>query len=127
MDLFQSPNKLTFLFYRFNQLVQTVWRRKFFFKALEQLHGSFSDIGAQKDFQMPEFFMPELLQKELWQRQGQARVNGPFCPIITSWAFFFFLFFFFLFLQGDQLNMTVFFWYFVKSDLSSFYVYSSIH
>ena len=26
----------------------------------EQLHGSFSDVGAHQDFQMPEFFMPEL-------------------------------------------------------------------
>ena len=34
--------------------------------ALEQLHGSFSDIGAYQDFQMQEFFMPELLLKELW-------------------------------------------------------------
>ena len=37
-----------------------------FFWALEQLHGSFSDIGAHQDFQMPEFFMPKLLLKELW-------------------------------------------------------------
>ena len=34
--------------------------------ALEQLNGNFSDIGAHKDFQMPEFFLPELLLKELW-------------------------------------------------------------
>ena len=36
-----------------------------FFWALKQLHGSFRDIGAHQDFQMPEFFMPELLIKEL--------------------------------------------------------------
>ena len=36
-----------------------------FFLALEQLHGSLSDIGAHQDFQKPEFIMPELLQKEL--------------------------------------------------------------
>ena len=29
--------------------------------ALEQLHGSFSDIGAHQDFQKPEFLL-----KELW-------------------------------------------------------------
>ena len=33
-------------------------------RALEQLHGSFSDIGAHQDFQNSEFFMPELLLKE---------------------------------------------------------------
>ena len=36
-----------------------------FFLALEQLHGSFSDIGAHQGFQKPEFIMPELLLKEL--------------------------------------------------------------
>ena len=34
--------------------------------ALEQLHGSFSDIGARQDFQKPKVFMPELFLKELW-------------------------------------------------------------
>ena len=29
------------------------------------LYGSFSDIGAHQDFQIPEFVMPELLLKEL--------------------------------------------------------------
>ena len=29
--------------------------------------------------------------------------------------------------QGYQLNMAVYFWYLVKSDLSSVYVYSSVH
>ena len=29
--------------------------------------------------------------------------------------------------QGDQLNMDVFLWYFIKSDSSSVQVYSSIH
>ena len=38
---------------------------KLFFGALEQLHGSFSDIGAHQDFQKSKFFMPELLLKEL--------------------------------------------------------------
>ena len=37
-----------------------------FFLSLEQLFGSFSDIGAHQDFQKSEFFMPELLLKELW-------------------------------------------------------------
>ena len=39
---------------------------KVFLGALEQLHGSYSAIGAHQDFQKPEFFMPELLLKELW-------------------------------------------------------------
>ena len=39
--------------------------------ALWQLHGSFSDVGAHQDFQMPEFFMPELLIKELWKKEGE--------------------------------------------------------
>ena len=30
------------------------------------LHGSFSDIGVDQEFQKPEFVMPELLLKELW-------------------------------------------------------------
>ena len=30
-------------------------------------------------------------------------------------------------LQGDQLNKAMFFWYHVKSDLFSVYVYSSVH
>ena len=29
----------------------------------EELHGSFSDIGAHQDFQMPEFFMPITITK----------------------------------------------------------------
>ena len=33
--------------------------------AMEQLHGSFNDIGAHLEFQKPEFVMPELLLKEL--------------------------------------------------------------
>ena len=33
---------------------------KRFFWALEQLGGSFSDIGAHQEFQKPEFVMPEL-------------------------------------------------------------------
>ena len=37
-----------------------------FLWALEQLHGSFSDIGAHLEFQKSEFVMPELLLKELW-------------------------------------------------------------
>ena len=36
-----------------------------FVGALEQLHGSFSDIGAHLEFQKTEFVMPELLLKEL--------------------------------------------------------------
>ena len=39
------------------------------------------------------------------------------------------LFYFSIFtpqLQGDQLNMAVCFWYFVKSDLSSEHVYSKV-
>ena len=31
-----------------------------------------------------------------------------------------------LFIQGDQLNMDMYFLYLVKSDLSSVYVYSSV-
>ena len=34
--------------------------------ALEQLHGSFSDIGPHQDFQKSKFVMPELSLKELW-------------------------------------------------------------
>ena len=30
-------------------------------------------------------------------------------------------------IQGDQLNIAVYFWYLVKSDLSSVYVYRSVH
>ena len=37
-----------------------------FWGALEQLHGSFRDIGAHQDFQMPEFIMPAQLIKGLW-------------------------------------------------------------
>ena len=48
MELIQSPKKL-------------VWRRKFFFGPLDKFHGSFSDIGAHQDLQMPDFDMPELL------------------------------------------------------------------
>ena len=29
--------------------------------------------------------------------------------------------------QGDQLNMTVFFWYLVKSNLSNIHAYKSVH
>ena len=29
-------------------------------------HGSFSDIGAHQDFEMPEFVRRQLLIKELW-------------------------------------------------------------
>ena len=29
--------------------------------------------------------------------------------------------------QGDQLNMSVCFWYLVKSDLSSVHLYNSVH
>ena len=36
-----------------------------FYWALEQLHGSFGDIGVHQDSQKIEFFMPELLIKEL--------------------------------------------------------------
>ena len=32
--------------------------------ALDQLHGSFSDIGAHQDLQKPTFVMPEPLIKE---------------------------------------------------------------
>ena len=39
-----------------------------FFWALEQLHGSFSDIGAHQDFRKSKFFMPELLLIELWKK-----------------------------------------------------------
>ena len=37
-----------------------------FFRALDQLHGSFSDIDAHQDLQKSNFVMPELLIKELW-------------------------------------------------------------
>ena len=33
------------------------------FSALEQIHGSFSDIGAREEFQQSDLFMPELLLK----------------------------------------------------------------
>ena len=36
------------------------------FWALEQLQGSFTDIGSHQEFQKPEFVMPELLLEELW-------------------------------------------------------------
>ena len=38
----------------------------FFSSSLEQLLGSFSDIGAHQDFQMSEFFIPKLSIKELY-------------------------------------------------------------
>ena len=37
-----------------------------FLGALEQLHGSFSDISSHLEFERPELVMPELLLKELW-------------------------------------------------------------
>ena len=37
-----------------------------FLGALEQLLGSYSDIGAHVEFLKPEFVMHELLQKKLW-------------------------------------------------------------
>ena len=66
--------KCTFFFYRFNQSLQSSTRTsswigltlKVFWGTLEQIHGSFSDIGAHRDFQKPEFFMPDLLINELW-------------------------------------------------------------
>ena len=74
MELFQSPQK--------NFLRQTdsrwsvghrsvesvkekgTWVFMTIFFALEQLHGSFSDIGAHLEFQKPEFVIPELLLKD---------------------------------------------------------------
>ena len=41
-----------------------------FFEALEQLHGSFSDIGAHQKFQKLEFFMNDLSLKELRCKQS---------------------------------------------------------
>ena len=35
------------------------------FWTLDQLHGSFSEIGAHQNLQKPNFVMPELLIKEL--------------------------------------------------------------
>ena len=86
MELFQSPQKYflrheypsTFLFYRFNQTVplHVILNRSdvesVFFWALEQLHGSISDIGAHQNFQMPEFYLAELLLKELCQNHGHV-------------------------------------------------------
>ena len=46
-----------------------VFMTKKVFFALEQLHGSLSDIGAQQNFQNPEYLMPELLLKNYdWDR-----------------------------------------------------------
>ena len=55
----------------FNRLVESVKEKGIYdvesiFWALEQLHGSLSDIGAHQDFQKPDVFMPDLLLKELW-------------------------------------------------------------
>ena len=82
MELFQSPTKLstcinTHVPFSFTDLtnrckaLHVIYNRsdvESFFLALEQLHGSFSNIGARQDFQRPEFFMPELLLNELWYR-----------------------------------------------------------
>ena len=43
--------------------------------ALEQLHGTFIDIGANKDFQKPEFFMPELLIYDIARSSVLATVS----------------------------------------------------
>ena len=81
MELFPSPKRnflrhkypRTFLIYRFNpsrqcKAIHVISNRsdlESLFWSLEQLHGTFSDIGAHKEFQKPEFVMPELLIKEL--------------------------------------------------------------
>ena len=59
MELLQSKKK------NFPRHLESVCRKELFFKAQEQLHGSFRDIGAHQGFQKTEFFMPELLLKEL--------------------------------------------------------------
>ena len=53
-----------------HRLVESVkekvtWVIMTFFGALEQPHGSFTDIGAHQDFQKPEFVMRGLLLQEL--------------------------------------------------------------
>ena len=63
MELFQSSppqkkDKVPFFFSDSTnrcKALHVIWK---------QLHGSFSDIGAHQNFQMPEFFMPELLLQE---------------------------------------------------------------
>ena len=79
MELFQSPEN-TFYIRTIQNDVQgfvpigSICKRERYggiydvesiFWALEQLHESFSVIGAHQDFQQPEFFNPELLLKEL--------------------------------------------------------------
>ena len=84
MELIQSPNKncprhkyhVPFSFTdstnRFKALHVNLYRSdvESFILALEQLHESFSEIGAHQDFEMPEFFRPELLQKKNYGRDG---------------------------------------------------------
>ena len=66
MELFQSPPKK--LSTNRCKALHVILNRsdvESFCWALEQFHGSSSDIGAHQDFQVPEFIMPELLPKEL--------------------------------------------------------------
>ena len=69
MELIQSP-KIDFIRHKypdwFMMTCRTLHRLvKSVFGALDQLHGSFSDICAHQDLQKPNFVMPELLIKEL--------------------------------------------------------------
>ena len=88
MELFQSPplkkNFLrTFLFYKFNQSVQSLHvilnRSDVRVEGCFWGSGSFSDIGAHQDFQMPE-----LLLKELWTRLVRQDDSFPFFQIDPS-------------------------------------------
>ena len=55
---------------------------KLFFWALERLRGSFSDIRAHQDFEMPDLFMPQLLIKELWLTIAIVRaLSSSFAPL----------------------------------------------
>ena len=53
-----------------------MWVFMTFLVALDQLHWSFSDIGAHQDFKKPNFVMSELLIKELWARLACIKGTG---------------------------------------------------
>ena len=57
-----------------------------FLGALDQLHESFSDIGAHKDLQKPNFFMSELLLEKLCNTLGH-QLDG-FTNIIRSLLYY---------------------------------------
>ena len=77
MELIQSPPVISLLQVQSpKRNLESVWRRNLG-GALDQLHGSFSDINAHQDFQKPKFVMPELLINELWLHPTQCKRKLP--------------------------------------------------